>query len=135
MRDAGASTLRLVLVEDSADDADLTQIELAEAGLDVACRRVEDAAGLREALQAFPPDIVVSDLNLPGFSGEQALALVRELAPGVPFVYFSGQWPPAGPPRPAGDGDGPPALCADGCLLKTQWRELPDLVKRLVRPA
>ena len=137
MRDPGAPTLRLVLVEDSADDADLTQIELAEAGLDVACRRVEDEAGLREALQAFPPDVVVSDLNLPGFSGEQALALVRELAPGVPFVYFSGQWPPQGMPRPSADGagDDPRPLDADGCLLKTQWRELPDLVKRLVRRA
>ena len=140
MREAGPPTLRLVLVEDSADDADLTLIELADAGLDVACRRVEDEAGLREALQAFVPDVVVSDLNLPGFAREQALALVRQLAPGVPFVFFTGQWPPAGW-QDAGDqtaGDGVQAAqgrAADAYLLKTQWRELPALMKRLTRHA
>ena len=128
MSRADATTLRLLLVEDSADDAELTQIELAEAGLDVACRRVEDAAGLREALRAFAPDVVLSDLNLPGFSGEAALALVRELAPGVPFVFFSGQWPPS--TRPS-ESHCPPPLDADACLLKTQWRQLPDLIRRL----
>jgi PAS domain S-box-containing protein len=36
------------------------------------------------------PDVVVSDFSLPGFDGFSALALVREYAPDIPFVFYSG---------------------------------------------
>jgi CheY-like chemotaxis protein len=69
--------LRLLLLEDSADDADLLAIELARAGLDAEIRRVATREAYVEALAAFAPDIVVSDYDLPGFSGGEALVLAR----------------------------------------------------------
>ena len=81
---------RLLLVEDCGDDAELLSLELTAAGLTFALRRVENAAHLREAVGTFAPHLVISDSNLPGFSGLEALLLARELAPTTPFLFFSG---------------------------------------------
>ena len=75
-----ASAWRILLVEDSADDAELTGIALREAGLHCELRRVYTEAALLAALDDFAPHVVLSDLNLPGFDGERALALVRSHA-------------------------------------------------------
>ena len=82
--------MRLLLVEDSSDDAELLSLELKAAGLAFELRRVENAAHLREAVGTFAPHLVISDNSLPGFSGFDALLLVRELAPATPFLFFSG---------------------------------------------
>lgn len=82
--------LRLLLVEDCGDDAELLSLELKAAGLAFELLRVENAVRLREAIDAFAPHLVISDNNLPGFSGLEALLLVRELAPATPFLFFSG---------------------------------------------
>lgn len=82
--------VRVLLVEDSAEDAELNLAELERAGLCVTDRRVDDEAGLREALAEFRPDIVLSDLSLPGYDGYAALRLVRGQAPGLPFLFVSG---------------------------------------------
>ena len=85
-----ADTIRLLLVEDSSDDAELLSLELIAAGFVFDLRRVESAMHLRESVCSFAPHLVISDSNLPGFSGLDALQLVRELAPVTPFVFFSG---------------------------------------------
>jgi DNA-binding response OmpR family regulator len=82
--------MRLLLVEDCSDDAELLSLELIAAGLAFELRRVENAAHLREAVGTFAPHLVISDSNLPGFSGLEALLLVRELAPTTPFLFLSG---------------------------------------------
>ncbi len=84
------TAFRLLLVEDCGDDAELLSLELIAAGLAFELRRVENAAHLREAVGTFAPHLVISDNNLPGFSGLDALLLVRELAPATPFLFFSG---------------------------------------------
>ncbi len=63
---------------------------MLDAGLDARFERVESEAELRQALAAFQPDIVLSDLSMPGFSGDDALRIVRETAPEVPFIFVSG---------------------------------------------
>ena len=70
--------MRILLLEDSPDDADLLGLELAAAGLAFELHRVVGEAEFAAALQAFAPDIVVSDGNVPGFSYREAMALVRE---------------------------------------------------------
>ncbi|MGY6517119.1 MAG: response regulator [Lysobacteraceae bacterium] len=82
--------LRILLVEDSALDAELVVDQLQGDGLDFEWRRVEDEDGLVEALEGWSPDLILSDLSLPGFSGHQALAIVRASSPRVPFVFVSG---------------------------------------------
>src|SRR5690606_41284040 len=42
------------------------------------------------SLAAKVPDIVLSDLSMPGFSGYQALRILRELHPQLPFIFVSG---------------------------------------------
>jgi len=82
--------LRLLLVEDCRDDAELLSMELIAGGLAFELLRVENVAHLREAIGDFAPHVVISDSNLPGFSGLEALLLVRELAPATPFLFLSG---------------------------------------------
>ena len=82
--------IRLLLLEDCADDAELLAIELKFAGLDHELRRTSDEAGFRLALAEWAPDIVVSDANLPAFSGAQALRLVRAMERPIPFILLSG---------------------------------------------
>jgi DNA-binding NtrC family response regulator len=81
---------RLLLVEDCGDDAELLSLELMAAGLAFELLRVENAVRLREAIGTFAPHLVISDSNLPGFSGLDAMLLVRELAPATPFLFLSG---------------------------------------------
>lgn len=81
--------MRLVLVEDCADDAELLYFQLEDAGLALDLVRVEDAAALRAALAAGA-DAVVSDVSLPRFSGLEALAIVRAHDHALPFVFCSG---------------------------------------------
>ncbi|MBB3344764.1 response regulator [Luteimonas sp. RC10] len=87
---ARAGRLRVLIVDDSRDDAELAELALRDAGVAVETRRVHSEAGLVEALEAFAPRVVLSDVNLPGFSGAEALALTRRLRPGVPVVFMTG---------------------------------------------
>lgn len=81
---------RVLLVEDSAHDAELLMRQLHAAGLTAEFHRVARADMLRQALEVFAPDIVLSDMTLPGFCGYQALDIVRALQPTLPFIYVSG---------------------------------------------
>ena len=81
--------LRVLLVEDNADDAALIVRQLARADFDLASRRVEDAGGLADAL-ASEWDLVLADYNLPGFSGLDALAMIVSRDIDVPLVLVSG---------------------------------------------
>ena len=83
------TTLRLLLVEDSEDDARLLLHTLRRGGYSVVCRRVESADEMREAL-AEPWHIVISDFSIPRFGGMAALRLLRESGLDLPFVIVSG---------------------------------------------
>ncbi len=79
-----------MLVEDSADDAALIKQELRRAGLVFAMRQVDTAEDMTAALTEKSWDLVISDYNLPGFSGTEALQLVQTHAPEVPLIVVSG---------------------------------------------
>jgi two-component system, sensor histidine kinase and response regulator len=82
--------LRILLVEDSENDAKLVLRALRRRYPDVHSERVEDAASMRAALARAAWDVIVSDWSLPTFSGLEALALAREMARDVPFIFVSG---------------------------------------------
>ncbi len=88
------ASLRVLLVEDSALDAELILRELRRAGFAPQHRRVASAGELRAALRGERWEVVLSDHALPGFSGPEALAVVRgdadPEARDLPFLIVSG---------------------------------------------
>jgi len=81
--------IRVLQVEDSPPDAELALAELEADGIVCEARVVEDEASYIAELDAFRPHIVLSDLSLPGFSGQRALQLLRERSDDLPFIYVS----------------------------------------------
>lgn len=81
---------RVLHLEDSEPDHELMLAHLVRGGLNANTRRVESEADFLEALSE-PWDAVVSDYNLPGFSGLVALELVKANAREVPFILVSGE--------------------------------------------
>jgi PAS domain S-box-containing protein len=82
--------LRVLIVEDSADDAELLLRELRRNGYAPQGRRVETATELQGALDEHDWDLILSDYTLPGFSGTHALTLVRGRETDTPFIFVSG---------------------------------------------
>lgn len=85
-----ASLLRLLIVEDSEDDALLVLRELRRAGYDVAFERVETAESMAAALRQQTWDLVIADYSLPQFSGVAALELLKSTGLDIPFFIVSG---------------------------------------------
>jgi signal transduction histidine kinase len=81
---------RILIAEDSAWDAKLAQRLLAGADRDFTCVIVCTRAAFMQELAAFRPDIILSDFDLPGFSGLDILKIAQEQSPGVPFVFWTG---------------------------------------------
>ena len=82
--------LRVLLVEDSETDAEILARELKRAGFTATCTRVQTAAEVAAALDRGSWDIIVGDNSMPGFSGTEALALVRSRGLDIPFIFVSG---------------------------------------------
>jgi diguanylate cyclase (GGDEF)-like protein/PAS domain S-box-containing protein len=81
---------KILLLEDARTDAELAIRELKRSGIEVATRRVEDAANFERELATFAPDVILSDFSLPQFDGLAALGLARRLSPHTPFIFVSG---------------------------------------------
>ena len=84
------SKLRLLLIEDSLDDAALVVRELTRGGYDVDFDRVDTPDALVAALERQSWDIVVADYTMPGFTGTAALTLLRQHDADLPFIFVSG---------------------------------------------
>ena len=82
------SALRILLIEDNADDAELIALALEDAGLDHELCRVELRHELDAALQRDDWSIVVCDSRLPGYTGAEALKSVGRAAREEIFALF-----------------------------------------------
>ena len=82
--------LRVLMLEDSAFDAELIQAALAAAYPDPHVTLVADEPGFAHALASGAFDLVLSDVELPGYSGAHALAHCQAVAPELPFIFVSG---------------------------------------------
>ncbi|HFQ14348.1 MAG TPA: diguanylate cyclase, partial [Gammaproteobacteria bacterium] len=83
-------SLRLLLVEDNPDDAELVMRTLRKGGYSLDSLRVDNEKDLREALENSSWDIVLSDYSIPGFSGLAALEVLKEMSLDIPFIIISG---------------------------------------------
>jgi PAS domain S-box-containing protein len=81
--------LRVLLLEDSAADADLLVLALRRAGFDPEWERVEDREAYAAAL-ATRPDIVLADFRLPQFNAIDALHVLRQAGGTIPVIVVSG---------------------------------------------
>jgi anti-anti-sigma factor len=84
------SRLRVLLVEDSEDDAAVMLRKLKRAGYNVTSERVDTAAQLCAMLEKGQWDIVLSDHDMPQFNALAAMELVHDRGPNLPFVIVSG---------------------------------------------
>jgi PAS domain S-box-containing protein len=91
-RPAPAMTaLRLLLIDDSDDDALLIASQFRRAGVEVSYERADTAAAVTAAVRGRPPDVVVCDYAMPSLHAEDALAILRDSGLDVPFILVSGQ--------------------------------------------
>jgi PAS domain S-box-containing protein len=87
--------LTVLVVEDRPDDAELVLIELRRAGYEPRWRRVDTEPAYLAALdEGYAPgepwDLVLSDFQMPGFSGVRALNLLQARESNIPFILISG---------------------------------------------
>lgn len=80
---------RVLLVEDSEDDAILIIRELKSNGMDVSFLQVDTEPAMREALKDAW-DVVLSDYKMPKFSALDALKIMKESRKDLPFIVVSG---------------------------------------------
>ncbi len=85
--------LRILLLEDTLSDAELEEHELRKLGIPFTLQRVETRDNFTRALDEFNPDIILSDYNLPEFSGMEALEIVRNKYPNIPVIMVTGALP------------------------------------------
>ena len=81
--------LRVLILEDRPDDAELMAAELERGGYALAWTRVDTAGAFLDRL-ATEPDVVLADYHLPQFDGSRALALVQSQAAHIPVIILSG---------------------------------------------
>ena len=82
--------LRILHLEDRPDDSRLVRELLAEEGVAAEITVVDNRADFSRNLTDRPWDLVLADYRLPGWNGLEALKLVREQTPALPFILVSG---------------------------------------------
>ena len=90
-RSAERPELRVLIVEDSEDDAMTILRHLRLEGFEARQRRVENAASMREALAEDSWDIIICDHALPAFDSFAALKIAQADEHDVPFIVVSGR--------------------------------------------
>ncbi|HOG18347.1 MAG TPA: response regulator [Syntrophales bacterium] len=123
-----ADKIRVLILEDKETDADLVEFELMESGLPFTARRTLNEREFLQACEEFCPDLILSDYDLPQYSGALALAEARRRLPGVPFILVTGVL----------DGDDDRiirilACGADGAVLKSRLDRLMPAVHKALQ--
>jgi len=120
--------LRVLFVEDSADDVELIRLELARHGFQVQPRVAETRAAFLTAIKEGTWDVVLSDHSMKGFSSMDALHLLRSHDADIPFIIVSGTIGEEGAVEAMRAG-------AHDYVLKQNLRRLGPAVERELREA
>jgi DNA-binding NtrC family response regulator len=124
---ASSPRARILVVDDEASLRRIAQYRLTEAGYEVAL--AEDGAGALDALAAFDPDLVVTDLRMPGLSGEELVREVLRREPGLPVIVVTGHGTVEGAVAAMKGG------VADYVLKPVSWDEMLVVVARVLDAA
>jgi CheY-like chemotaxis protein len=115
---------KLLIVDDDPQMRTLLSVILAESGYRV--RSAEDGFSALAEIRKEIPDIILSDLNMPGMSGFELLSVVRRRFPAIQVIALSGAF--------SGDGI-PPGIAADAFYEKgTNLDSLFQIVESMTRP-
>lgn len=82
--------LNLLICEDAEIDTLLMLRQLEKEGYAITSLRVDNAADFRKTLENGHWDVIISDYNIPGFGGSQALEIMKESGKDIPFILVSG---------------------------------------------
>ncbi|HBP1602288.1 TPA: diguanylate cyclase [Pseudomonas aeruginosa] len=90
MRDRTMLGYRVLLVEDSKTDAYLASKYMAEIGVEVL--HITSAVKVLDAIDAFQPDLIISDLHLPECEGDQMARIIRQDREAtMPIIFLSAE--------------------------------------------
>ncbi|HZM02239.1 MAG TPA: response regulator [Candidatus Saccharimonadales bacterium] len=124
--ETSARTLRILILEDVAADAELIQRELRRAQIAFVARCVETREGYLQGLTEFAPDIVLSDFSMPGFSAIEALDLRNDRPDPPPFILVTGSQSEEVAVQCMKDG-------ADDYILKATLKRLPSALLNAIK--
>lgn len=82
--------LKILALEDSPRDFDLTKEQLIEAGYSLSIARVETEEEFIASIRTNPYDVILADFTVPGFNAFGALRIRNEICPETPFICVSG---------------------------------------------
>ncbi|MDR8390437.1 PAS domain S-box protein [Aliifodinibius sp. S!AR15-10] len=82
--------LQVLVIEDTPTDAELLIHRLRKQDFTFDHHLAESAGQTRAALENYQIDLVISDFHMPGFDGTQALQIVKDFDPMIPFILLSG---------------------------------------------
>jgi len=112
------TTRKLLIVEDEPITRSTLSAIFIQLGHEVDC--AEDGFSALEKIRESKPDIILSDLNMPGMSGFELLSVVRRRLPSIYVIATSGAYSGADIPR---------GIAADAFYEKaTNFRILVDLL-------
>jgi PAS domain S-box-containing protein len=86
----GSQSLRVLMVEDTPDDAELNELELRRNGFTVRSARVDTLEGMTHALNEQVWDVVLTDHSMPRLSSLEVLQLLQERSCALPCIVVSG---------------------------------------------
>lgn len=81
---------RILLLEDNSTDAELIKFEIEEAEIPFTLKVVSAKKEFIRELQSFTPDVILSDYDLPNYSGASALLESTKRCPDTPFILVTG---------------------------------------------
>src|SRR5579871_271903 len=84
-----AAKFEVILMDDSASDAQGIDVSLQRAGYNVKLERLETLAAFESYLQRSLPDVVLSDLRLDGTNAFEVLSILKRSGADVPFIVVS----------------------------------------------
>jgi signal transduction histidine kinase len=90
MNSGEKSLIKILMLEDQEDDADLIKRALRKAGIAFESLRVDDKESFEKALMEFKPDAILSDHALPQFNSIEAIKIKQKSAPATPFILVTG---------------------------------------------
>ncbi|OFZ20964.1 MAG: hypothetical protein A2X94_06420 [Bdellovibrionales bacterium GWB1_55_8] len=82
--------IKVLIIEDSEDDAELSRLELRRAGFDPVSARVDRSDELKKALAAESWDVLLADYNVPGMRLRDDLREIQTTLPDLPVIIVSG---------------------------------------------
>lgn len=83
-------SIKILLLEDSEDDAGLVSLALKRDGITFDLKRVDNRNDFVQAMDHFQPNVILSDHALPQFNSIEAFKLFKDKGIDIPFILVTG---------------------------------------------